>query len=290
MAPMTPFLAEEMYQNLVRGADASAPESVHLNPWPVADESLIDRELSASVELVQRLVSLGRAARSQKNLKVRQPLAEVFVRSPGAADAARVERFADQIAEELNVKRVSWMQEESSFFDYEVLPNSPVLGPRLGQGLRQVQQELRDATAADKNALVAVLRQGNGVTLGGQELQLGDFKIGVAPKEGFAAAEESGYAVAVSTEVTPELRDEGLARELVRRIQEMRKSAGLEIADRIALRYDGDAELSRVLQGWGDYVSQETLATSVSAGNGTSGYSEDLDVDGMKLRVTIEKA
>jgi isoleucyl-tRNA synthetase len=295
MAPFTPFVAEEMYQNLVRGADATAPESVHLNPWPQADESRIDRELSASVDLVQRLVSLGRAARSQKNLKVRQPLAEVFVRSPGGnADAARVERFADQIAEELNVKRVSWMEEEGSFFDYEVLPNSPVLGPKLGQGLRQVQQELRDATPADKNALVSVLRQGKGVTLGGQDLQMGDFKIGVAAKEGFAAAEESGYAVAVSTEVTPELRDEGLARELVRRIQEMRKSAGYEIADRIALRYEGDTELGRVLQGWGDYVSQETLATSVSAAlrepeDGT-GYSEDLDVDGMKLKVTIEKA
>jgi isoleucyl-tRNA synthetase len=155
--------------------------------------------------------------------------------------------------------------------------------------MRDVQQELRSASAGDKNALVAVLRQGNGVTLGGQTLQLGDFKIGVAPKEGFAAAEEAGYAVAVSTEVTPELRDEGLARELVRRIQEMRKSAGFEIADRIALRYEGDAELGRVLQAWGEYVSQETLATSVGVGDG-GGYSEDLDVDGMKLKVTIAKA
>jgi isoleucyl-tRNA synthetase len=164
-----------------------------------------------------------------------------------------------------------------------------VLGPRLGQDVRQLQQRLQGASAADMTQLVSDLRAGKGLTIGEHELQMSDFKVGVSPKEGFAAAEDAGYAVAVATEVTPELRDEGLARELVRRIQEMRKSAGFEISDRINLRYDGDAELGRVLEGWGEYVSQETLATSVSAGNG-AGYGEDLDVDGMKLRVTIERA
>jgi isoleucyl-tRNA synthetase len=253
----------------------------------VADDSLIDRELSGAVRLVQRITSLGRAARAKANIRTRQPLAGLFVRVQTPAEGASLKRMADQLIDELNVKALDVIEDEGDYFEYQVLPNLPVLGPKYGRDVGQIQRALQ---VADKGEIARDATAGRAVNLGGFEVLPEELLVSTAGKPGYAVAEEAGYAVAVSTEVTPELRDEGLARELVRRINEMRKSAGLDVADRIALHYDGDAELSRVLQGWGEYVSRETLATSLSAGNGTSGYSEYLDVDGMKLRVTIEKA
>ncbi len=287
MAPMVPFMAEDMYQNLVRGALPGAPESLHLCEWPVATEALIDRELSAGVRVVQRLVSLGRAARSKANIRVRQPLGTVYVKLQSPSEAASVQRMADQILEELNVKSLEVVDEDSDLFEYQVLPNLPVLGPKYGRDVGRIQNALRQA---DKAAIARDVSAGRSVTLDGIELLPDELLVSMAGKPGYAVAEEAGYAVAVTTEITQALADEGLARELVRRVQEMRKSAGFEIADRISLHYEGDADIARVLEDatWMDYVGQETLATTISAGAG-SGFSEAHEIDGRKVRLTVEK-
>ncbi len=264
-----------------------ASESLHLCDWPVADESLIDGELSAGVRVVQRVVSLGRAARSKANIRVRQPLGTVHVKLQSATEADSVRRMADQILEELNVKTLEVVEDDSDLFEYQVLPNLPVLGPKYGREVGKIQGALKQA---DKAAIARDVGAGRTVTLDGIELLPEELLVSMAGKPGYAVAEEAGYAVAVTTEITQALADEGLARELVRRVQEMRKSAGFEIADRITLRYDGDADIARVLEDavWKDYVSQETLATSISAGDG-AGFSEAHEIDGRKVRLSVEK-
>jgi isoleucyl-tRNA synthetase len=292
MAPLTPFLAEEMYRNLVaegtrdQGPAAGLAESVHLSDWPEADESLIDKQLSDSVRLVQRLSSLGRAARAKANLKVRQPLAAVHVRVQNDVEAEIVRNLADQVTEELNVKALQLIQEESEFFEYDVRPNLSVLGPKYGSALGKIRSALE---GADKAAIASEVGAGRPVVLDGFTLQPGELLVSMSGKPGYAVVGEAGYAVAVTTEVTPELADEGLARELVRRIQEMRKTAGFDLADRILVGHEADAEITRVLDEWGSYVRQETLATTVIEG-GVAGYAEEHEIDGRKVRITVEKA
>jgi isoleucyl-tRNA synthetase len=293
MAPLVPFLSEEIYQNLVRTWDpstgsgqAAAPESVHLRDWPAVNEALIDRELSASVRLVQRLTSLGRAARAKANVKVRQPLAAVHVKLAHESEAETVRRLADQVVEELNVKALDVIDDDADFFDYQVRPNLPVLGPKYGSEVGRIQRALAQA---DKAALARQVNTGQKVPLDGLELEPSELLVTVGGKPGYAVAEEAGYAVAVTTEVTPELAAEGLARELVRRIQELRKSAGLEIADRVHLYIDGDDEVARVVEGWRDYISQETLASAIEHATGGD-YSEEQDVDGHQVRLGVTRA
>ncbi|HEU0072563.1 MAG TPA: class I tRNA ligase family protein [Dehalococcoidia bacterium] len=301
MAPMMPFLAEDMYQNLVVDGTSNvaatfrspgegwgkAPQSVHLCDWPAADESLIDTGLSNAVRSVQRIVSLGRAARSKANIRVRQPLGAVHVRLQGSAEAAAVRALADQVLDELNVKQLHVIEEDSGFFEYQVLPNLPLLGPKYGREVGRIQNALREA---DKAALVREVSAGRNVKLDGFELQPDELLVTMSGKPGYAVAEEAGYAVAIATEITPDLADEGLARELVRRIQEMRKSAGFDISDRIRIAHDGDAEVARVLESpqWRDYVAQETLADAIVAGT-DGAYSEQHDIDGRKVTLAVEK-
>ncbi|HEX5140348.1 MAG TPA: DUF5915 domain-containing protein, partial [Dehalococcoidia bacterium] len=285
MAVSTPFLAEEMYQNLVRAVLPDAPESVHLADWPVADEALIDRDLSMAVRVVQRLTSLGRAARAKANIKVRQPLSAVYVKLQSHAEADALRPMGDQITEELNVKALNVIEDESDFFEYQVRPNLPVLGPKYGSDVGKIQRALGQA---DKGAIAREASAGRPVSLDGFELQPDELLVSMTGKPGYAVAEEAGYAVAISTEITQELADEGLARELVRRIQEMRKTAGFEIADRIRLSYAGDPDVARVMQSWSGYIAQETLAESVSEGAG-SGHTEDHDIDGRTVTLSVEK-
>jgi isoleucyl-tRNA synthetase len=283
LAPFLPFLAEEMWRNLSHAG--TGPESVHLADWPAADEALIDRRLSDSVRLVQRLASLGRSARAKANVKVRQPLQRVLVKVQTTVERETVKALADQLIEELNVKEVAVIEDEAEYFDYQVRPNLPVLGPKLGSRVGELQRAL---AAADKVALARTATAGRPVELGGFTLEPSELLVTTQGKPGFAAAEEAGYAAVVTTDITPELADEGLARELVRRIQEMRKAAGFEISDRIRLSYEGDADVARVLATWRDYIAQETLAQVIEAGPPASGaHVEQHDVDGRKVTLAV---
>jgi isoleucyl-tRNA synthetase len=196
-----------------------------------------------------------------------------------------VRALADQLIEELNVKEVDLIDDEAEYFDYQVRPNLPVLGPKLGPRVGELQRAL---ASADKVAVARAATAGRQVELDGFTLEPGELLVTTQGKPGYAAAEDAGYAAVVTTEITPELADEGLARELVRRIQEMRKDAGFDISDRIRLTYDGDADLARVLVSWRDYVSQETLAETVEASAPPAGaHSESHDVDGRKVTLAV---
>jgi isoleucyl-tRNA synthetase len=288
LAPFTPFLAEELYQNLVRSWDQAAPESVHLAAWPVADLSLRDEALEAETRLVMRLASLGRAARAKANVKVRQPLQEVLVKLRSPGERAALERLSEQLLDEINVKRLAIIENEDAYLHYEVKPNLPVLGPKLGRDLPQVAREL---AAMDPAQVVAAVQQGRTVTVAGHELQVEDLLIQATERDGYAAAQEAGYTLILSTTVTPELAEEGLARELVRRLQEMRRNADFDISDRIVTYYEGPAEIERVMTAWGEYIRQETLSLDLIAGPPADGaYRETQNVDGYPVTLAVARS
>ena len=287
IAPMAPFTAEALWQNLVRSWDESAPESVHLAPWPAADESLFDERLSADTQLIMRLASLGRAARARAKIKVRQPLAEVVVRTRTLDEEEGVRRLGAQLLDELNVKALRVVADESELVEYEVKPNLPALGPRLGRAVGEVSRAL---AALDPNALAAAVRAGRSVEVAGHILAPGDVLVTAKERPGYAVAQEAGYTVALTTTITPELADEGLARELVHRLQTLRKDAGFEIADRIVTYYEGDGAVDRVMQRHADYIAGETLSRELVPGRPRDGaYAQQLDVDGRAVRLAVQR-
>jgi isoleucyl-tRNA synthetase len=241
LAPFTPFVAEAMYQNLVRSVDSEAPESVHLAEWPEGDAELVDEQLIHDTRLVMRVVSLGRAARSKAGLKVRQPLAVATAFVHHATQAEGLRRLEGQVLEELNVKRLEVIDTAEAFIG-------------------------RNAVERPKD-LLALLPQGAAL-----------------------AEDEAGYAVGIDTAITPELANEGLARELVHRIQSMRKAAGFEISDRIALYYSDAQRLRDVFDAHGDYVREETLAEEITEGRAPDGaYAEEQAVEGEKVTLAVRR-
>ncbi len=288
LAPFTPFLAEAMYQNLVAAKVPGAPDSVHLDAWPRADRSLIDERLSSEMALVQRMVSLGRGARAKAQTKVRQPLAVAVLVPRNAQEREALERLTEPVLDELNVKRVEVVADPGDRLAYTLRPNLPVLGPKFGQDVGKIRGALQQANAAE---VVAKMRAGEPVTLAGFELAGGDILVGVEAAEGWAAAEEAGYAVLVDTRVTPELAAEGTARELVRRLQDLRREAGLKVTDRIDVTYEAPAAVAAVFVAHGDYIAQETLALSTNAGAPPAGAtSADAEIDGHRVRLAVAKA
>lgn len=267
LAPFVPFIAETLYQGLHPGG-APCP-SVHLEDWPQADLELIDQALLQSTEVLQKVVSLGRAARSESGHRTRQPLPEVLVRVQSLEQQKSLQAMAEQLSEELNVKSVRFLGVEEEFLDFELKPNLPVVGRKYGKLVPALKEALK---SADGKAAAAAAAEGRtfGVEVQGQTLELGpdELLIEARSPEGYAAAEDSGYLVALSTELTPELEREGLARDLVRHVQELRKSSGLEITDRIHLFVEGDSDmLSQTLKEHGDTISSETLALQLSNGS-----------------------
>ena len=266
LAPFTPFLAEELWANLSRSLDGDAPESVHLADWPepVALEPdgsvFIDESLNAETQLVKRIASMGRAARAKAGIKVRQPLTEVLVRPRDASEAAVLARQEALLLEELNVKALNTLDDEAGIVTFEVKPNLPVLGPRLGRELGAVRSALG---ALDAGEVVASVRAGQTVTIAGHDLAPDDFLIEMRERDGYAVVSEAGYTVGVATTITDELADEGIARELVRHIQDLRREADFELSDRITAWCAGGETVTRVLAAHGDYVKGETLSVEL---------------------------
>jgi isoleucyl-tRNA synthetase len=263
MAPFVPFLSEAVYQNLVRAVTPGASVSVHMGTWPAADAARLDRLLLAETAVVQRVVGLGRAARNSSRLKVRQPLARLLIRVPDAAAEAAVRRHEEQILDELNVKKLELIARDASLVSYRIKPNLPVIGKRYGKLIPAIRQYL---ATADGAAIAAAVARGAAQVfrVDGQELEIqpADLLVESASAEGFACAEEGGYLVGLDTTLNAELRREGLARELVRAVQDARKQAGLEVADRIALFVEGDSAVMAALQEHRAYLMSETLATA----------------------------
>ncbi len=287
LAPFTPFVAEELYRNLVSSVDPNAPMSVHLADWPVADLSRIDESLNAETQLVKRVCSLGRAARAKAQIKVRQPVAEVLVKVRTPEEAASLRKNANLVLEELNAKVLNLLDDETAVVRYDVKPNLPVLGKKYGAEVAAIRAGL--AALAPVEVAEAV-RRGRTVLIAGHELEAEDILLQAQDTDGFAAAQEAGYTVAVTTVITPELADEGLARELVRRIQDMRRDAGFELADRITTWVAGDADVARVLASQGDYIRGETLSTELLGEAAPSGvHSAEQDLEGTRVTIGVRK-
>jgi isoleucyl-tRNA synthetase len=290
LAPFTPFLADEIYRNLVGGAEGAfgeAKDSVHLASFPEAEEARRDPDLEAAMAAVQRTVRLGHAARSAAKMKVRQPLRRAVVVA-SEAERAAIEELADLVTAELNVHELDFVSEEGELVKYTVKPNYRALGPRFGKRMPQVAAAVaaldpaRVASTVAEGGEVGISIDGTDHTLGGEDLTLA-----LAPLEGYEVEAEAGHAVALQLEIDEELRREGLAREIVRSVQNARKEAGLEITDRIALGLGGDAELIEVAREHESYIAGETLAQSVALGDGNGDAGSVANIDGHELRISV---
>jgi len=265
LAPAVPFISEAMYQNLVVQIDQSAPDSVHLSNWPVVDEALIDEQLSADMAAVQKVTSLGHAARQLGNLKVRQPLAQVVVRTRTPEEADSLERMQHLVLDELNVKELTFADAAGDLVDVEIFPFPKQLGQKYGKGYPVIRKLIGSMDQLD---LAGKFQNGETVELSGDgetyTIESDDVEVRSTPRAGYSVSQDGGYLVAVTTELTTELEHEGHAREMVRQIQSLRKDAGLEITDRISLTISESALVNDVLSSFGEYVKEETLATSLS--------------------------
>jgi isoleucyl-tRNA synthetase len=288
MAPITPFITERVWQDLVVPVDPQAPPSVHLAAFPRVDDSPRDPALSARMVVARRLVELGRAARAESGLKVRQPLSRALATANGSVDLP--EDLLAEIAAELNVGAVAPVA--GSFLDTTAKANFRTLGKRFG---KRVQQVATAIAAADAAALKDGLRttgvtsvevEGEPVTLGPDEVIITE-----TPREGWAVASDAGATVALDLRLTPELRRAGLARDAIRRIQEARKASGLDVSDRIRLRYlPSDDDTALALVEHGDLVAEEVLATDYAAGEPTWPGAQAFTEDSIGLTFWIHRA
>ncbi|MBC8160066.1 MAG: isoleucine--tRNA ligase, partial [Roseiflexaceae bacterium] len=310
VAPFTPYLAEEMYQNLeARGLgfessgetqapsltlQDSTPESVHLAPWPAFDEALIDEALIADTALLIEAVGLGRAARKSAGIKVRQPLGELWLRVP-TARVAGMRALEGELLDELNVKAVRYLDSSSTLVEYRFKPNLRAVGKKYGKQVPALTAALRElAGEAAKTAAQAVER-GQPFTLNlddvALELQPDEVLVEASSPEGYAVAEGNGVLVALDITLTPELIAEGLSRELVRNIQDARKAAGFEIADRVYVTLGGASEaLAAVVAHYGAYIRSETLAESLTLAEPAAGaHTEALEIGGGSVMLGVAK-
>jgi isoleucyl-tRNA synthetase len=296
IAPFVPFLAEAMWQNLAVAAfsntkDHKKPlESVHLCDYPSGDATAVDPQLSAQMSLMREITSLGRSARMAAKLKVRQPLAQVEVVLADETHRGWLEQHAALIREELNVKRVEFITEAKKYVTYLIQPDLKRLGPRLGKRLPAVRKLL---TEADGARLCEQLKSRGSISLrledGPIELSGEDVQIRLQARAGWAAAEGRAVVVVLSTELTEELILEGLARELVRAIQDRRKELDCQFTDRIAVGIETDAaELRAAVEHFGDYISGETLAVELKLGPLPGVEPVELDIAGHKARLNVK--
>ena len=290
LAPYTPFIAEALWQNLVRSVDLQSAESVHLADWPSYEETLIDEELRADVALAQRIVSAGHAARQSAGLKVRQPLRRLVVRLREPEERARLERVIDQVLDELNIKEwdIADKVEELAEVKIHALPK------QLGQKYGRLYPKIREALGQmDQMRLARMFRAGESVPVEVEdqtlEIQPDEVEVRITPREGYAVAESGGYMVAVTTELDEDLKVEGMARELVRRVQNLRKKANLHVTDRIRLYVQGGVHLRQVLNRWGDYVKQETLALEIVTGVPRDVVHDAFTLDREKVIIGLER-
>ncbi len=292
LAPFTPFVTEAIYQNLVRSVRGEAYESVHHTRWPAYDAAAVDESLPAQMALARQVASLGLAARSSVNLKVRQPLGRAMAYVSSGEKASLTPELVEIIVDELNVKSFEFVEQAGKLVNYRVLPDNKALGPRFGARFPRLRAALAQA---DPEMLAQAVNAGQPVRLvvDGETVELnpGEVLVQTAPVEGLAVATDHGVTVAVDTILTPELRNEGLAREFVRRVQDLRKSAGLDVADRIKVYYDASPKLEEAVRAFCDYIQAETLALELAAGPVPAGLPQVADnFDAEVVTVALERA
>ncbi len=294
LAPFAPFVTEVMYQNLVRSVDPKALESVHHADWPEAGAE-IDEELLERMNLARRVVTLGHSARAGRDIILRQPLGRALVHIPGRLDEEAIVLVQD----ELNVKQVEFVDDPAELVDYRLLPDNKTLGPRFGErfpALRAALAAMSDATG-EMSAAAAVKRLRAGLPLSlvveaaAVELAPDEVLVREEPREGLAVGSERGVTVAVDTTLTPELVSEGLARQVIRRVQNQRKEAGFNLDDHIVTVYQAEGALAEAIETWRELIAAETLSTELQQGEPEKGMSAgESTVSGQALKVGVRKA
>ncbi|MBQ4001268.1 MAG: class I tRNA ligase family protein, partial [Lachnospiraceae bacterium] len=282
-APMIPFMTEEIWQNIVRTVDPEAEESIHLAKYPVADESMIDPELEASMEHVLKLVVMGRAARNAAALKNRQPLREMIVKAPFTLE----KYFDDVIADELNVKKLTFTDDVSTFTTYTFKPQLRTVGPKYGKALGAIRTHLNEM---DGNAAMKELREKGSISFDANgtpvTLTEDDLLIDVSHKEGYVSENEGEATVVLDTTLTPELIEEGFVREIISKVQTMRKEADFNVTDRIAVRWQAEGQLREIFTKYADEIAKETLASGIKEGRG--GYEKEWSLNGEHCTLGVE--
>jgi isoleucyl-tRNA synthetase len=290
MAPVVPFITEEIYRNLVAEQQAGAPESVHLTDFPKSDPALIDRELDEAMSTARQIVSLGRQVRTAAKVRIRQPLRRAVVHVPD--DPGLLEPLLGLVADELNVKEVGFAESAEEISGWRAKPNFRTLGPRLGRRVQDVAAILLrdDGTFGSKLARGEILSLSIG---GGEPIRIGPQEVELIQetRSGWGVASDGATTVALDLEPDDELRAEGQARELVRAVQDLRRSAGLEVADRIVLGVEASPEVEATLKSHSDFIAQEVLAVEVRfKGVDQAEGSAEADADGSSVRLTLRRA
>ncbi len=290
VAPFVPFVSEEIYQKIGRRGESSVSDSVHLCDFPEVDESLIDVSLEEQMNTVLKVISLGRAARNAARLKIRQPLSQLRVVAVEELSREALVELGTLIREELNVKEINIAEDDAEVCELKGTPRYEALGPRFGKSVG----EAAAAIGALEQEALRKIASGESVDIdvsGAREaLSSTEIEVGHTERPGFAVAREGAWVVAVCTEITEELRQEGVVREFVHRLQSLRKESELEVSDRIVLFYEATDSLGSTLDKFGDYISSEALARGIHKGLPESGAMAEWDLEGEGVKVALEKA
>ncbi|MBI4726643.1 isoleucine--tRNA ligase [candidate division TA06 bacterium] len=288
MAPIMPFWAEEMYQNLVRSADPKAPESVHLTEYPSVDKKLTDQKLSDEMALVRKVVSLGHAARKEAKLKVRQPLEIMYVGKINRVQFVGIAKYEEIIKDEINVKKIDYALDIDFYLNWKVKPDFTKLGPKYGKDAIAIAKKLSALSSDDIKKFQPygeVPIDFNGTIF---QVNYNDFTREKEAQEDYAMQEESDYAVVLKKQLSPELLSEGCARELVHGIQNLRKESGFEVSDRITVIYRTDPELSAAIEKFKTYIMNETLALNLTTGSPETA-GQQIQINGHPINLVIEQ-
>ena len=284
-APMVPFMTEDIYQNLVRKIDKDAPESIHLCDFPAADENCIDKELESRMDEVLKIVVFGRAARNTANLKNRQPIGKMFVK----AEKALPEFYQEIIEDELNVKEVIFTSDVRDFTSYSFKPQLKTVGPKYGKQLGSIKKALAEI---DGNKAMDTLNESGSLTFdfdgANVVLTKEDLLIDTAQVEGYISEGDNSITVVLDTNLTPELVEEGFVREIISKIQTMRKEAGFEVMNHINVFQDENEVIAGILKKYTDEIKGEVLADNIMLGQ-TGGYAKEWNINGEKVMLGVEK-
>ena len=284
-APMIPFMTETIYRNLVCSIDKNAPISVHLCDYPQVKEEWIDTQLEDNMENVLAAVVIGRACRNATNIKNRQPIGQMFIKADWQLD----DFFTSIIADELNVKKIEYTQDVRAFTSYSFKPQLKTLGPKYGKIINDIRKEL---TALDGNTAMDTLNAEGSLKLeiGGQTIELmkEDLLIEMTQLEGFVANSDKGITVVMDTNLTPELIEEGFVREIVSKIQTMRKDAGFEVMDRIVVTVCENDKLEDLIHNNSESIKKIVLADTIESGQ-AKGFIKEWDINGEKVILGVEK-
>ena len=284
-APMIPFMTEEIYLNIVAGIDKTAPESIHLCDFPVANEAYIDKELEANMDEVLRIVVVGRACRNAANIKNRQPIGKMYVK----AEAELSDFYKEIIEDELNVKEVEFTDDVRAYSSYSFKPQLKTVGPKYGRLLGKIKQALSEV---DGNTAMDELNEKGQLTFNfdGETVELtkDDLLIEIAQTEGFESGNDGDITVVLDTNLTPELVEEGFMREIISKIQTMRKEAGFEVMDKITVYSDGNDKIAELISKNEDTVKNDVLATEIITGK-IEGYSKEWNINGENVTFGVKK-